>query len=192
MPVASRSVRVRGFTIIEMMVVLMILAIVILFALPSYNVWIANTQVRTAAESIQNGLRLAASEAVRRNVQVDFVRTLDPAPVLASAANIAGMSWVVRSSPPLPDVAELIDSKPAAEASRSVAVAATANSAVVSFTGVGRLVSGSALTCMRFTNPNGDRPLIVAVTTGGSVRMCDPAFPTNDPRGCPALPAPCV
>jgi hypothetical protein len=45
---------------------------------------------------------------------------------------------------------------------------------------------------MRFTNPNGDRPLIVAVTTGGSVRMCDPAYPTNDPRGCPALPAPCV
>jgi len=190
MPVASRSVRVRGFTIIEMVVVLMILGIVIVLALPSYNLWIANTQVRTAAESAQNGLRVAASEAVRRNVQVDFVRTLDPVPGLTSASNIAGMSWVVRSNPPAPDVAELIDSKPAAEASQSVAVAA--NAAVVSFTGIGRLVSGSAQTCMRFTNPNGDRPLIVTVTTGGSVRMCDPAFPTNDPRGCPALPAPCV
>jgi type IV fimbrial biogenesis protein FimT len=181
---------VRGFTIIELVLVLMILGIVIVLALPSYSLWIANTQVRTAAESIQNGLRVAASEAVRRNVQVDFVRTLDAAPGLASAANIAGMSWVVRSNPPAPDVAELIDSKPAAEASQAVAVAA--NAAVVSFTGVGRLVSGSALTCMRFTNPKGDRPLIVAVTTGGSVRMCDPAFPANDPRGCPALPAPCV
>jgi hypothetical protein len=45
---------------------------------------------------------------------------------------------------------------------------------------------------MRFAAPNGDRPLIVTVTTGGSVRMCDPAFPANDPRGCPGLPAPCV
>lgn len=190
MPVASRSVRVRGLTLIEMVVVLMLLGIVIFMALPSYNRWIANTQVRTAAESVQNGLRLAASEAVRRNVQVDFVRTLDPDPGLASVSNIAGMSWVVRSNPPAPEVAELIDSKPAAEASRSAAVAA--NAAVVSFTGVGRLVSGSALTCMRFSTANGDRPLIVAVTTGGSVRMCDPAYPTNDPRGCPALPAPCV
>jgi len=190
MPVASRSARVRGFTIIEMVVVLMILGIVIVLALPSYHLWIANTQVRTAAESVQNGLRLAASEAVRRNVPVDLVRTLDPAPGLASASNIAGMSWVVRSNPPAPDVAELIDSKPAAEASRSAAVAA--NAAVVSFTGLGRLAPGSALTCMRFTTPNGDRPLVVMVTTGGSVRMCDPAFPANDPRGCPALPAPCA
>jgi hypothetical protein len=87
-------------------------------------------------------------------------------------------------------VAELIDSKPAAEATRSATVAA--NAAAVSFTGLGRLVSGSALTCMRFAAPNGDRPLIVTVTTGGSVRMCDPAFPANDPRGCPGLPAPCV
>lgn len=190
MPVASRSVRVRGVTIIEMVVVLMILGIVIFLALPSYHRWIANTQVRTAAESAQNGLRLAASEAVRRNDRVDFVRTLDPAPGLASASNLAGMSWVVRSNPLAPGVAELIDTKPAAEASQSATVAA--NAAVVSFSGLGRLVSGSALTCMRFSTPNGDRPLIVTVTTGGSVRMCDPAFPTNDPRGCPALPAQCV
>lgn len=190
MPVASRSVRVRGFTIIEMVVVLMILAIIIVMALPSYNLWIANTQVRTAAESAQNGLRLAASEAVRRNVQVDFVLTNDAALTATPTANAAGQSWVVRLPAAPPEPAQLVDSKPAAEASRSVAVAA--NAAVVSFTGVGRLVSGSALTCVRFTIPNGDRPLIVAVTTGGSVRMCDPAFPANDPRGCPALPAPCV
>ena len=190
MPVTSRRVRVRGVTIVEMVVVLMVLGIVIFMALPSYHLWIANTQVRTAAESVQNGLRLAASEAVSRNIQIDFVRTLDPEPGLASTSNIAGMSWVVRSNPPAPEVTELIDSKPAAEASQSAAVAA--NAAVVSFTGLGRLVSGSALTCMRFTNPNGDRPLIVTVTTGGSVRMCDPAFPANDPRGCPALPAPCA
>jgi type IV fimbrial biogenesis protein FimT len=190
MPVASRSARERGVTIVELVVALMVLGIVIFTALPSYHRWIANTQVRTAAESVQNGLRLAASEAVRRNVPVEFVRTLDPAPGIASAANIAGMSWIVRSNPPAPDVAELIDSKPAAEATRSATVAA--NAAAVSFTGLGRLVSGSALTCMRFAAPNGDRPLIVTVTTGGSVRMCDPAFPANDPRGCPGLPAPCV
>lgn len=184
MPVAMPSVRARGFTLIEAVIVMMILGIVIVLALPSYNTWIANTQVRTAAESAQNGLRLAASEAVRRNVQIDFVRTLDIAPGLASVSNTAGMSWVVRSNPPAPDVAELIDSKPAAEGSQSVTIAA--NASVVSFTGLGRLVPGSALACMRFSTPKGDRPLNVTVTPGGSVRMCDPAFPTSDPRGCPA------
>ena len=190
MHVESQSLRVRGVTLIEMLVAMTVLGILVFMALPSYHRWIANTQVRTLAESIQNGLRLAASEAVRRNVQVDFVLTLDSDPGLASAANIAGRSWVVRSNPPAPDVAERSDSKPAAEASQSTTVAA--NAAVVSFSGIGRLVSGAAMTCMRFTNPSSDRPLVVMVTTGGSVRMCDPAFPTIDPRGCPALPAPCA
>jgi type IV fimbrial biogenesis protein FimT len=191
---ASTPARERGFTIIELMVVLVIIGIVMFLALPSYGRWIANTQIRTAAESIQNGLRLAASEAVSRNTQVDFVLTLDAAPTLASAANAAGQSWVVRVPPPVAPLvappAELIDSKPGAEGSRTVVVAAkqagTATPmAVVSFSGLGRLTPGSAAFQVDFTNPpNADRPLRVTVSTGGRVRMCDPAFPATDPRGC--------
>jgi type IV fimbrial biogenesis protein FimT len=182
----SRSAMTRGFTVLELMVVLVILGIVTFIALPSYNRWIANTQVRTAAESIQNGMRLASLEAVRRNAQVDFVLTNDLSLTPASTPNAAGGSWVVRVPGATP---ELVDSKAAAEASRTVVVASLAGT--VSFSGLGRLTTGSALACIRFTNPpNADRPLIVTVTPGGAVRMCDPTFGPTDPRGCQTTP-PC-
>jgi type IV fimbrial biogenesis protein FimT len=183
MPVVRNDAGPRGFTTIELMVVLVILGILVFIGLPSYTRWIANTQVRSTAESIQNGLRLAASEAVRRNAQVDFVLTLDAAPGLGSAADATGKSWVVRSNPPAPGVAEVIDSKPAAEGSQTVQVASTAG--LVSFSGLGRLTTGSAAVTIDLANPpNSDRPLRVTVSTGGRIRMCDPAFPATDPQGC--------
>ena len=32
------------------------------------------------------------------------------------------------------------------------------------------------------------RPLRIIISSGGSVRMCDPALAPPEPRGCPAFP----
>lgn len=53
-----------GFTLIEIMVSLAVLAVLVMLAMPSYRVWIANSRVRSTSESIQNGLRLARNQAV--------------------------------------------------------------------------------------------------------------------------------
>ena len=62
----------RGFTLIEMMIGLAILAITIMLGVPSYTAWIMNTQIRNAAESVLNGMQLARNEAVRRNASVQL------------------------------------------------------------------------------------------------------------------------
>jgi type IV fimbrial biogenesis protein FimT len=167
---------VAGFSLIELMVVVVILAILSMLALPSYNRWIANTQVRTAAESLQNGLRQAAGEAVKRNTQVDLVLTDD-----------ADLTTPTPTA--LPTAAELVNAKAQAEGSRNVTVTAAQLGAatpvsVVSFNGLGRLVAGAPAVQIDLTNANSDRPLRVIVSTGGRVRMCDPAFPATDPQGC--------
>lgn len=182
------------------MVVVVILAILSLLALPSYNRWIANTQVRTAAESLQNGLRQAATEAVKLNRPVDFVLTDDATLTETSNALATGRSWIVRAQPTTTpaQAAQLLNAKPQAEGSRNVTVSAmrlgtTTPIGRVSFSGLGRLCEGvdpcvvNAATAVQIdlTNaPNSDRPLRVIVSTGGRVRMCDPAFPTTDPQGC--------
>ena len=81
--------RQHGFTLVEVMVAIVILGILFGIALPTYRVWIQNVQIRNAAESIQNGLQLARTEAVKRNTNVAFVlvgAAVDPA-VAANVGN---------------------------------------------------------------------------------------------------------
>jgi prepilin-type N-terminal cleavage/methylation domain-containing protein len=61
---ASRSVRaVRGFTLIELMVVVAIAAIITALALPSFNAMIAKNKVKAAAEDIYGLVLQVKTEA---------------------------------------------------------------------------------------------------------------------------------
>lgn len=83
----------RGFTLVELFIGLMIVAMLLAMAAPSFSSWIQNTQIRTTAEAVQNGLQLARAEAVRRNTLISFqlVTTLDS----TCALSTAGPNWVV-------------------------------------------------------------------------------------------------
>ena len=64
--------RRHGFTLVELMVTISLLAILLALAAPSFSTWIRNAQVRTVSDSLQNGIRLAQAEAIRRHRQVVF------------------------------------------------------------------------------------------------------------------------
>ena len=54
------------------MIAIAVFALLILAALPEFRAWIQNTQIRTAAQGILNGLQFARAEAVRRNVNIEL------------------------------------------------------------------------------------------------------------------------
>lgn len=60
----------RGFTLVELMVVVAIVAIVIAIAIPSYRVIQARNAVRGFVNDYTSSLYFARSEAVRQNAQV--------------------------------------------------------------------------------------------------------------------------
>jgi type IV fimbrial biogenesis protein FimT len=64
--------RCRGVTLIELMIGMVIISSLLLVGMPSFTNWIQDLQVRGAAESIQSGLLLARSEAIRRNRPVQL------------------------------------------------------------------------------------------------------------------------
>ena len=60
----------RGFTLIEVMVVVSILAVLIAIAAPSFTPMIERWRVRQATEQLQSTLYYARSEAIKRGGQV--------------------------------------------------------------------------------------------------------------------------
>src|SRR5258706_14776017 len=65
----------RGFSLIELMLVISILGILFALATPDLEIYLVNQKIRASATSIQNGIQLARSEAVKRNQPVSFVLT---------------------------------------------------------------------------------------------------------------------
>lgn len=195
----------RGVSMIELLIGLTIIGILAAIGVPALSSWLQNGQIRVAAESIQNGLQLARAEAVHRNSRVRFQLTTTTDNTCALST--ANSNWVISlddptdpaisvglcASTPSDTVApRIIQKRPGTEGSRNAVVAATQST--FTFNGLGRL-TGAADTiaisnptggaCATIAAPNGPmRCLNVVVTTGGQVRMCNPAKASTDPQGC--------
>jgi type IV fimbrial biogenesis protein FimT len=167
-----------GFTLIELLVGLAIVSILIVSALPSYSAWIQNTKIRNAAESVQNGLQLARSEAVLKNTNVQFAFGIDT-------------QWTVSVVAPV----QTIQSRAAEQGSLGVLVTRTPGTSTLTFNSLGRVIAnadGSAsftqvdLDMSDITVPaNLRRPLRVTISAAGRVRMCDPSITdASDTRAC--------
>jgi type IV fimbrial biogenesis protein FimT len=177
------------------MIGITVLGLLFMLALPNYNIWIANARVRTATTSILNGLQLARTEAVRRNMPVSFQ--------LTSTSDLS--DWTVGcvtvlTAPPI-DCPAVIQSFAAVEGTQNVTVSITDTAGnagttnIVTFNSFGRPVSpdptGSLpiakvdTTSTVLTAPN-VRPLRVTASSGGQIRMCDPALPPppTNASGC--------
>lgn len=198
----TRSLQ-TGVSLIELAVAVTILAVLMASGLPSFGNWVQSSKIRTTAESIQNGLQLARAQAVSRNALVSF--HLTDSATAACALSAAGANWVVSLDDPTGacDAAasdatapRLIQMRTAAEGASNVEVdAGSAGVPVttITFNGMGRVtpLPASAIT-IALTNSAGGacaatgpmRCLNVTVSSAGQIRMCDPALPTTDARGC--------
>ncbi len=68
-----RSTRPAGFTLIEILMVIVILGLVAAVGAPSMRDLIASTKVKGAASDLFGSLMFARSEAIKRNASVDVV-----------------------------------------------------------------------------------------------------------------------
>lgn len=202
----------RGFSIVEVVVGVAIMGFLLATAAPSFALWLKNSQVKTAAEAIQNGLQFARGEAVRRNRLILFQLTdsldntcslsLDAGNWVVSAKPVAGKcagDWI-NDTVALDILADpaILQVRPAMEGARTVVLAAS--QASVGFNALGRITPtpGTLPVAIEVTNPSGGacradggpvRCLRVTVTLGGQIRICDPdpaLAATSDPQRCTA------
>lgn len=199
----------RGFSLIELIVVLAVLAILLAAGASNFSVWMTNSRIRTTAESIQNGLQMARAEAVRRNtpIRFQFVDNL----AASCALSVTASNWIVSFDDPAGDcdaaplneafavsdaannpAPRIIQSRAATEGGRNTVIAADQSTIV--FNGLGRVTPVPAVVPVDIVvspvaaagNCTTQRCLWVRVTAAGQIRMCDPALNVagNDPQRC--------
>jgi type IV fimbrial biogenesis protein FimT len=169
-----------GFTVIEILVTVALIAILTVMAIPVFQHWVQNAQIRNGAEGILNGLQQARTEAVRRNAKIEFV-----------LVNQTGWTIALASAPNNP-----LTSRDPGEGSSNASTAFTpTDSHRVTFTGMGWVttngnskppVSSIDVTSATMTGTE-VRPLRIVISTNGSAKMCDPSpsLAAGDPRICP-------
>jgi type IV fimbrial biogenesis protein FimT len=197
-----RRHRQPGFTLIELMVSITVLGILLLVGIPSYEQWTQNTRIRTATESIQNGLRLARNQAAQQGSNVRFqLTTASGGWEICSLGSAAEVACPATAS-------SILQQYTGDNGSDNVEV--TTSTAVGTITGagwynatVGGAAVGSGVTYTSLARPSdygntsllridvsapaaNARRLVTTISAGGMVNMCDPqiTFSATSTQGC--------
>jgi type IV fimbrial biogenesis protein FimT len=198
--------RQHGMSIIEVMIAVTLAALLLALGAPSFIKGAQSRQIRTAADGIQAGLQLAKTEALRRNRNVKFqlrdnngwtvgCETVDTTPVGTEQACPAEIQK-----------REAAEGSVNARTTPAEVVAATGSAAstplfpdslALTFTPLGRVTPGTLgpgnNALFNIDNQKGGdcvvdggemRCLRIIVSSGGQIRMCDPAVAAGDPRAC--------
>lgn len=164
--------RLHGFTLVEVMFAIVVLAILATLAMPSLQSIIRNAELRNGAEAVLNGLQKARAEAVARNTNVSFVLAADT-------------SWTVAVVNP----SSVIERRYASEGSKNVIFdVLPAGTTTITFNNLGQVAANAdgtnTLREVDLATFPADRSLRVAIGISGSAKMCDPGLPSTDPRAC--------
>jgi type IV fimbrial biogenesis protein FimT len=172
--------KARGFTLIELMIVVVIVALATTIGMPSYRTWVQNTQIYNATESTMNGLQKAKAEAVKQNANIQFVLAANPPWII----QVAGGAEIERATT---EGAKNVTAK-GWTVDPATGLATTTQATTVTFSNLGGVVANAAnLGEIDFTSSTqtSSRNLRIMIGVGGNVRMCDPNLTAgSSPRAC--------
>ena len=93
-PDTHRALHQRGVTLVELMVVVAITAILAAVAVPQFSHLVGSRAIDAQSSALMSSLRLARSEALKRNLPVSICPTANPdAAAPTCTAPIPGVGW---------------------------------------------------------------------------------------------------
>ena len=180
---AQPVARAAGFTLVELIVSIAVVAILMGLGIPSFMQSLRNAEIRNAADAITNGMQRARAEAVSRNANVFF-----------KLSTSTSSSWTVDyvTKPVSTDPA--IDARLSTEGSSNVTITALASdlataATTATFNNLGQVVVNadgtSTLNRVNLSSTGGNQSLRVTLGAGGNAKVCDPSLVVNSsPRAC--------
>lgn len=212
MPVMNKTLRANGFTLLELMIALTILAIILAVGIPNMRNWVFANKVASAAHFYAEGLGIARNQALSHNsasrlvlvknvngqsdwrVDICFPRPGTPctaasgswstttAPAALDPEGVTGFKSVLRSADSLPPSTQLVQTVEPEDAT------------AVYFTPLGWVNSSvtprieriglKPAAALEKTTP----PVAVVLTLAGIATRCKPDAVKPDPQRCPPTP----
>lgn len=181
----------RGFSLIELMVVITILALLAVLGIPSFRDWVLNTRIRTTSEGLENGLRNARVQAIQKDTKIRFEMTGSTSaswtickPLVASPTTCAGGATVQTYVSDAGKSTVLIGSSTTAATPFATGITAFGTNGVT-FNPLGRPEVISYLRLDVYSTRPNARRLVTTVSANGQVRTCDPQLAqATSPQGC--------
>ena len=145
-----------GFTLIELMVAIAVLAIILALGVPAFTATIQNTRATTAANDLVVALQLARSEAVKRRQPTQVCRR-DAAGTACEDGTDWAVGWLIQSGGNVIKVWDQIEQ-----------TAATGPNTGVTFAASG-LADGAAAFSVIAPQCSGDQRRVINVSATGRV-----------------------
>lgn len=154
--------RTPGFTLIELMVTIIILAVIVAIAFPNYTMLMNSNRLSAASNDIVADLQLARSEAIRRNTRTIVCASADNATCAGGAGAWTGwITYVDSDGNNAPSAAEIVrvgSVKLPVVLQASAAITGNGNSVVIRADGLAHAKDGGLLkamlsTCMTTKKP---------------------------------------
>jgi type IV fimbrial biogenesis protein FimT len=156
-PACGTGVRARGFTLIELMVTIVVLAILLSIAIPSFNDASLSSKLSGFANNLLASVQLARSEAIKSNTVVTLCASANGTTCAASGGWQQG--WIVR------DVANrVLQHQQALQTGFRVTQAG--GNAVLSFQPIGVGATAATFTVCR-NAPLGNQERVVTISATG-------------------------
>lgn len=187
-----------GFTLIELMVTLSVMAVLTGIALPSFSTFMAENRAKGKAAQLVAAIQTAQFEAYRRNRQVLFTLTSSAKPTSSLKGDVNGLGWTSAALPLADsdsDKAEVISVGGFTENTADVGL--TASSAALCFLPSGALkenastgVTGASCEApeqgvkMRANASRGNKAWQITISPMGKVSICAGTVSTSNVFTC--------
>jgi len=158
-----------GFTLIELMVTLVVGAILLMIAVPSYWTFVQNNRAAALANSFVAAFHYARSESVKRGEPVSICASANATQTACGNAGNWGNGWLIFTDPNGDGAIASTNDRLKVHEALATGASITTAIAVVTYAGAGFVTAGSGAFALAATDCTGDNGRTVTIFATGRV-----------------------